>query len=87
MNCTETRRPQEEKMNRDPLLDQTGAAEYLSLSHRTLEKWRSVGGGPRYTKLGKRAFYRVSDLEQFIAGGGRSSTSDSGAGAQRERGK
>jgi excisionase family DNA binding protein len=43
------------------------AAEYLGLSPATLEVWASTG---RYSlpfvKVGRRAFYRRSDLDEWI---------------------
>ncbi|WP_275484641.1 helix-turn-helix domain-containing protein [Pseudovibrio sp. Ad14] len=42
------------------------SAEYLQLSHATLAKWRSVGGGPSYSKLGSRVYYSQSDLDAFL---------------------
>ena len=43
------------------------AAEYLGLAPATLEVWASTG---RYSlpfvKIGRRAFYRRSDLDAFI---------------------
>lgn len=41
------------------------AAQYLRLSHRTLEKHRSDGSGPRYRKLGKIILYTVPDLDYW----------------------
>jgi excisionase family DNA binding protein len=49
------------------LLTQTETAELLRLSERTLERWRVVGGGPVFVKLGKRVLYRQADLEKWIA--------------------
>ena len=39
------------------------AAEFLSLSARTLEKHRTYGTGPAYRKLGGRVVYAVDDLQ------------------------
>ena len=39
------------------------AAAYLRLSPRTLEKHRSVGGGPRFRKFGRMIRYTISDLD------------------------
>ena len=39
------------------------AANVLGLSHRTLEKHRTYGTGPKYLKLGGRVVYRVEDLQ------------------------
>jgi excisionase family DNA binding protein len=49
------------------LLNQREVAEYLRLSERTLERWRVCGGGPAFTKLGKRVLYREPDLLEWIA--------------------
>ena len=39
------------------------AADYLGISRRTLEKWRTAGGGPRFAKLGGVVVYDERDLE------------------------
>lgn len=52
------------------------AAEFLSLSARTLEKHRTYGTGPAYRKLGGRVVYAVDDLETWAARGAVTSTSD-----------
>lgn len=54
------------------------AARFLSLSHRTLEKHRCYGTGPRYSKVGGRVVYRVDDLQAWVDRGMKSSTSDPG---------
>ena len=41
------------------------AAEFLSLSARTLEKHRTYGTGPAYRKLGGRVVYAVDDLQAW----------------------
>jgi predicted DNA-binding transcriptional regulator AlpA len=56
------------------------AARFLGLSGRTLEKHRTYGTGPRYSKLGGRVVYRLDDLQEWAARGVKSSTSDPGAG-------
>ena len=59
------------------LLDEDEAAEFLGLSPRTLQGLRVRGGGPEYIKIGSRAVrYRLRDLEEFIEGRRRSSTSE-----------
>jgi hypothetical protein len=35
------------------------------LSTRTLERWRWLGQGPRYVKLGGHVAYRLEDIEAF----------------------
>ena len=43
--------------------------EYLArrwaISPRTLERWRWLGQGPRYLKLGGRCVYRLEDVESY----------------------
>ena len=57
-------------MNKDDLfLDQLQLARRWKLSHRTLERWRWLGEGPSYTKLGRRVVYRMTDVMQFEADG------------------
>ncbi|MFE0018379.1 helix-turn-helix transcriptional regulator [Mesorhizobium sp. NPDC059054] len=52
------------------------AAEFLSLSARTLEKHRTYGTGPDYRKLGGRVVYAVDDLQSWANRGAVTSTSD-----------
>jgi predicted DNA-binding transcriptional regulator AlpA len=54
------------------------AARYLSLSPRTLEKLRVTGAGPQYFKMGRAVLYAIGDLEAWLAGNRRCSTSDTG---------
>ena len=54
------------------------AAEYLRLSPRTLERYRVTGEGPNFLKLGRRVFYRRSDLDAWRDARLRRSTSDPG---------
>jgi excisionase family DNA binding protein len=61
------------------MLSTEQAAEYCGVSPRTLEKHRSRGGGPVFVKLGGLVRYKVEDLDAWIAGGRRRSTSDPGA--------
>lgn len=46
-------------------LCQKELARRWNLSHRTLERWRSRGGGPRFLKLNGRCLYRIEDIEAF----------------------
>ena len=54
------------------------AARFLGLSGRTLEKHRTYGTGPRYSKLGGRVVYRIEDLQAWVDGAVKASTSDPG---------
>jgi hypothetical protein len=62
------------------ILDTAGAAEYLSLSCPTLERFRLTGNGPKYAKLtsGPRGpvRYRRIDLDAWLASRLVRSTSD-----------
>lgn len=57
-------------------LDQTELSLRWSISPRTLERWRWIGQGPRYLKIGGRIVYRVEEVEAFEAQQTRTSTSD-----------
>jgi len=46
-------------------LNQVHLARRWSLSPRTLERWRWLGRGPRYLKVGGRVLYRLHDVEAF----------------------
>ncbi|OJW28003.1 MAG: DNA-binding protein [Rhodospirillales bacterium 69-11] len=56
------------------------AARFLGLSPRTLEKHRTYGTGPRYSKLGGRVVYSLDDLQEWANRGLKTSTSDPGHG-------
>jgi hypothetical protein len=42
-------------------------ARRWAISHRTLERWRWLGQGPRYLKVGGRVLYRLADIESYEA--------------------
>ena len=46
-------------------LNQTELARRWRMSERTLERWRWLGQGPRFMKLGGRVIYRLEDIEAF----------------------
>ena len=46
-------------------LNQIDLARRWKISPRTLERWRWLGEGPRYLKLGGRVLYRVADIEAY----------------------
>lgn len=54
------------------------AARYVCLSPRTLERYRVTGEGPKFLKIGRWVRYRVEDLDAWLAGCARASTSDDG---------
>ena len=53
--------------HKPPLLDPEQAATFLQLSSRTLAKWRSIGRGPAYVKVGRLPRYRQSDLDNYLS--------------------
>lgn len=55
------------------------AARLLDLSPRTLEKHRCDGTGPIYRKLGGRVVYSIADLQAWVDGSARQSTSEAAA--------
>jgi len=56
-------------------LHQVDLARRWKLSPRTLERWRWLGQGPQYVKIGGRVVYRLEDVEAHEASNVRSSTS------------
>jgi hypothetical protein len=48
-------------------LQQIELALRWNVSPRTLERWRWLGQGPRFLKLGGRVAYRLEDIEAFEA--------------------
>ena len=54
------------------------AAEMLRLSARTLEKYRVLGGGPRFRKFGARVVYAAADLRAWADSHTYGMTSDPG---------
>jgi predicted site-specific integrase-resolvase len=48
-------------------LNQRELAERWNISARSLERWRWIGEGPRFLKLGGRVVYRLDDIERYEA--------------------
>jgi predicted site-specific integrase-resolvase len=48
-------------------LSQIELAARWNISHRTLERWRTTGEGPRFIRLIGRIVYRLEDIEAFEA--------------------
>lgn len=48
-------------------LNQVELSRRWSLSPRTLERWRWLGLGPAYLKIGGRVVYQLEDIEAFEA--------------------
>lgn len=58
------------------LINEHGAAKILTVKPKTLQAWRVNGGGPPFVKIGRCVRYRLKDLEEFMNGSLRRSTSD-----------
>lgn len=55
-------------------LNQEQLARRWSMSFRTLERWRWLGVGPKYLKIGGHVVYRLVDIEEYEAESVRSGT-------------
>ena len=64
-------------------LNQIDLARRWKISHRTLERWRWAGCGPRYVKVGGRVLYRLEDVEAYEAAGLRETVPVTPAPAQQ----
>jgi len=49
------------------LLPDVKAAQHLPFSVYTLRSWRRAGRGPAYLKISGRIFYRLEDIEAWLA--------------------
>jgi len=52
-------------MQQKTCLTQIDLARRWTISPRTLERWRWVGEGPVYMKIGGRVVYRLDDILAF----------------------
>jgi hypothetical protein len=57
-------------------LDTRGTAEHTSLSISFLNQARLRGDGPPFLKVGRRVLYRVDDVDEWLTGQVRTSTSE-----------
>ncbi len=51
---------------RESLLNEKQASEFLCVEVKTLQYWRWKGGGPRFVKLKRLVRYVPADLQAFI---------------------
>lgn len=56
-------------------IKQTKLAERWGVSERTIERWRSIGCGPKFHKMGGRVVYMMEDVEAYEAATAMHSTS------------
>ena len=62
--------------DKEPLLNDIEAAKELSLSPKTLRRWRWLGTGPEFLKLGGCVRYEPATLRSFKAASRRQSTTE-----------
>ncbi|MES2252455.1 MAG: DNA-binding protein [Pseudomonadota bacterium] len=60
------------------LLNETKASEVVGFTTATLRKRRWQGLPPRFLKVGSKVYYDHDDLQEFLEGCRRTSTSDQG---------
>ena len=48
------------------LLTTEEAAAYLRMRPQTMVKWRSLGTGPFFVRVGGRVFYRHAELDHYL---------------------
>jgi predicted DNA-binding transcriptional regulator AlpA len=50
----------------DALLTDADLARRLQVDQRTLARWRALGTGPKYVRLGRTVRYAVEDLQAWL---------------------
>lgn len=63
-------------------LTQAALADRWNISPRTLERWRWLGQGPQYLKVGGQVRYRIRDVEAYEKNQQRGSGADGAARVQ-----
>lgn len=63
-------------MGNDGLLDEAEMTRLLRISPSTARQWRHQAKGPRYLKVGRKALYRRSSLEEWLAAQERQGTKE-----------
>ena len=67
---------------KDHYVDERQAAAFLGCSAAALRRWRRIGRGPAFARLGRLVRYRQSTIEEFALENTRGLTRDAG-GADR----
>ena len=68
--------PPQNTSSSNALMTVQQAADYLGLAVSTLNKWRCLGGGPVFLKMGRAVRYRQKNLDSYMETAERQSTSD-----------
>ena len=74
-HCSQREAIRRDNQRYQSYLNTKQAAQFLNISHRTLERWRVEGKGPDYRKFGKRVTYSQEALFEWAEEQTRSSTS------------
>jgi hypothetical protein len=69
---------------RGPWFSVKRAAEYLGIPVHTLNKLRSIGGGPRFAKRGRNVHYCYEWCDEWLTARAARSTSDYGVAPDRQ---
>lgn len=56
------------------LVTEAEAAQRLQVKPKTLARWRWEGKGPAFRKIGRKVAYAESDLDEYLEGARRVST-------------
>lgn len=62
----------------DQMLTENQVADLICQSVRTIQKWRVIGFGPAFFKIGRSVRYRRRDVSQWIESRRRRHTSEEG---------
>ncbi len=62
------------------LLTEKESADLMRISPKTLQAWRTSGGGPAFTKVGRAVRYSRDTIESWLRSRERHNTSLAGAG-------
>lgn len=54
----------------DGRLTRHDAANYLGVAAQTFANWNTQGRGPKPLRMGRKVFYRLDDLDAFLASTG-----------------
>jgi hypothetical protein len=68
-----------------PFFDQPALAERLRVRPRTLEKWRQLGKGPPWRRVGKRAIYPSAGVARWLEAAEANSSDASTPATVRQR--
>ena len=60
------KQPQQEELLPDQWYTPEELALKIGQAVTTLQKWRSIGKGPKYVKIGRKVFYPAKGVETFV---------------------